>query len=147
MNPLIIFYICQVIYEANERETVFNKAKAKSMNSGKPLLNAGCGELRAIGGFPRAIYESDVNLDVVPRAVPRFTMASIEDIPYSDKHFGSVFCCHALEHVDNLDSALSELHRVADEVFIIVPKPVWMTTWVWPGHRRVFIGDKVVELR
>jgi len=145
MHPFFILTITQVVFENVERAGIFQQARARALESGKPLLNAGCGELKTVGGFPRAILESDVNLDLVAQDVPRFTQAPIEDIPFPDKHFGAVFCCHALEHVDDLDLAIRELDRVADHVFVVVPRAVWPSSWLHPGHKRVFAGDRIVE--
>lgn len=139
--------LLQVISENLEREKVFSEAKAKSIQTGKPLLNAGCGSIKLIGGFTRAILESDVNLDIDPREVPDFVQASIEDIPFPDKYFGVVFCCHVLEHVESLEAAKGELERVADYQFIITPSPIFPLSVLHPGHKRVFKdikGEKVL---
>lgn len=146
MNPLLILSVIQVIVETDERNKVFDQAKARARQLGKPLLNAGCGTIKPIGGFPRAIKESNVNLDIVPQGVPRFTLASIENIPYPDKYFGAVFCCHVLEHIDNLERGLRELDRVADSVYAVVPRAIWPSSWLHGGHKRVFTGRGVHEL-
>ncbi|MDZ7363780.1 MAG: class I SAM-dependent methyltransferase [candidate division KSB1 bacterium] len=36
-----------------------------------------------------------------------------ENMPFSDKTFDYVTCCHTLEHVKDLDKAVAELKRVA----------------------------------
>lgn len=140
-----ILTICQVVYENAERNEIFSRAKAKAIEVNKPLLNAGCGALKLIGGFPRAIRESDINLDVKYRDVPNFVLADIENIPYPDRYFGAAFCCHVLEHVDDWKGALAELYRVSDNVFVVVPEPVWPSTWLHPGHKRVFVGDALYK--
>ena len=145
MHPLLIYGIAGWVYEFAEREAVFIRAQAKANELGKPLLNAGCGGFKFIGAFPRGILESDVNLDVQPRDVPRFTLASVEEIPFPDKHFGAAFCSHVLEHTADWRKALAELHRVADHVYIIVPKAIWLGNWLNPQHQRFFVGDKVYE--
>ncbi len=145
MNPLVVLTIAQVVFENGERDRVFAQARAKARRLRKPLLNAGCGALKPIGGFPRAILESDVNLDVASQDVPRFVLGSIEDIPYQDRYFGAVFCSHVLEHIEDLDAGLRELHRVADYVYVITPRAIWPRTWLQPDHRRVFAGDRVYE--
>ena len=145
MHPLLIFGIAGYIYEFSEREAVFIQARAKADELGKPLLNAGCGGFRFIGGFPRGILESDVNLDIEPRDVPHFTLANLENIPYPDKYFGAVFCSHTLEHIDNWRRGLAELNRVSDNVYVIVPKAIWVSNWLNPTHKRFFLGDQVYE--
>ncbi len=145
MNPLVVLTIVQAVFENGERDRVFGQAHARARRLRKPLLNAGCGALKPIGGFPRAIHESNVNLDIVPQDVPRFVLGSIQDIAYPDKYFGAVFCCHVLEHIEDLDAGLRELHRVADYLYVITPRAIWPRTWLQPDHRRVFAGDRVYE--
>lgn len=140
MNPLIIFLCAGYAYEYLEKVAVFNQAKTKAKELGKPLLNAGCGWY-----YRQAINESDINLDIVPRNVPNFVLAPVESIPFPDKYFGAVFCSHVVEHTENLETAMAELRRVSDFQFIIVPEPIWLNNWLNPSHRRVFVGDKVIE--
>jgi len=113
----------------------FNTAKRAARASGKPLLNVGC----------KAVYtsECDVNLDIVPRRVPRFVQGDIQDLHmFRDKQFGAVFASHVLEHVEDPDKALSELRRVAEGVFIISPLPLWPWTYLHPEHRWLFWGSR-----
>ena len=116
---------------------VFYEAKKAAEISGKPLLNVGC----------KAAYtkSSDVNLDIIPRKVPRFIRGDIQNLyMFEDKQFGAVYASHVLEHVEDPDAALSELDRVADKVFIITPLPLWPWTWLHPGHKWVLWGTRKV---
>lgn len=135
-----IWIACEYIYEYDQKGKILKEAKMKAMELGKPLLNAGCGQL-----YWHAINEADVNLDNEARDVSRFVLASIEDIPYPDKYFGAAFCSHTLEHASDWRRGLSELHRVADNVYFIVPKPIWIGNWLNPNHKRVFANGKVWE--
>lgn len=46
-----------------------------------------------------------------------------ENIPFPNKSFDYVTCCHTLEHVRDLDATVKELKRVAREkIVILVPK-------------------------
>ena len=137
---LAIYGVFGYIYENAQKHQVLKEAVRIASQSGKPLLNAGCGCY-----FWAAINQADVNLDVVPRNVPGFVLASIEEIPFPDKYFGAVFCSHVLEHVDDWRKADNELHRVSDNVFIITPSPLWVANWLHPDHKRYFIGNKVYE--
>jgi hypothetical protein len=124
----------QLLAEQRERDLVFDEAKATANRLNKPLLNAGCGFK-----YWRAIMESAVNMDAVPQDVPNFVLGSIEDMSmFYDKQFGSVFCAHVLEHVNNLEKAKAELERVADYQFIITPSPLFLSSWLLPEHIRVF---------
>jgi len=46
-----------------------------------------------------------------------------ENIPFPDKTFDYLTCCHTLEHVKDLDQAAAELKRVArKKIVVLVPK-------------------------
>lgn len=47
----------------------------------------------------------------------------VENIPFPDKTFDYVTCCHTLEHVQDLKRAVAELKRVARrKIVVLVPK-------------------------
>lgn len=47
----------------------------------------------------------------------------VENIPFPDKAFDYVTCCHTLEHVQDLKRAVAELKRVARrKIVVLVPK-------------------------
>jgi hypothetical protein len=136
----MIELLLQLPFEEQQREDVFNAARATATYLGKPLLNAGCGGPEK---FLRALENSDVNLDVIPREVPNFVLGSIEDLSmFRNKQFGAVFCSHVLEHVQNLEKAKSELDRVSDYQYYITPSPLFGFTWLSPFHRRVFADTR-----
>lgn len=45
----------------------------------------------------------------------------MEQLPYSDKQFGTVFCSHTLEHAEDIHAAAREIQRVARRALIVVP--------------------------
>jgi ubiquinone/menaquinone biosynthesis C-methylase UbiE len=58
-------------------------------------------------------------------------------LPFTDGEFGAVFCSHVLEHmadVETIQSAWSELHRVADTVVVCVPVKQLIVHWLVPDH-------------
>jgi SAM-dependent methyltransferase len=107
---------------------VFRAARKTARVCGKPLLNVGC---------KRSYTErSDVNLDLVPRNVPHFVRGDIQNLDmFTDKQFGAVYASHVLEHVEDPDTALLEMHRVAEHVFVITPLPIFPWAWFHPDHR------------
>ena len=82
----------------------------------------------------------DVCLDIDRRALrghPYAVVADITSIPFKDKSFGAVFASHILEHlptVQDAESALNELKRVADGVFIVYPSKQSILAWVKLEH-------------
>jgi len=110
------------------KRTVFNLARKAARKAGKPLLNAGCGS--------KFTDLSDVNLDIVPREVPHFFNGDIQKLSqFKDKQFGAVYASHVVEHVEDFDSALKELDRVAENVYVITPFPLWPSAWLCPSHK------------
>ena len=82
----------------------------------------------------------DVNCDVAARrevscAQQNVCYCDAHSLPYPDKHFGAVIASHVIEHVDDPVAALRELHRVADEVFVLTPLWWCPHTWLHPGHQ------------
>ncbi len=114
---------------------VFRKAKRAAQSCGKPLLNAGCKSVH--------VESSDVNLDIVARDVPHFVRGDIQNLEmFTDKQFGAVYASHVLEHVEDPDVALGELHRIAEHVFVITPLPFLPWAWLHPGHKWILWGRK-----
>ncbi len=53
----------------------------------------------------------------------KFVEANIERLPFADNSFETVVTTHTLEHVKNLELAVSEIKRVASkQVIIVVPR-------------------------
>ncbi len=114
---------------------VFREARKAARARGKHLLNVGC--------KGRFTTQSDVNLDIVPRNVPRFVQGDIQDLHiFRDKQFGAVYAAHVLEHVDDPDRALKELRRVSHNVFVITPLPIFPWVWLHPEHKWIMWGTR-----
>lgn len=133
VGALVAWWAAEVVVEARERIVVFEEARATADRLGKPLLNIACGDLLW------AAEMSDLNADLVPRDVPRFLQADIQDLwMIPSKAFGVAVSSHTLEHVQDPQRALAELHRVADLVYVITPRPFFPAAWVSPQHLWVF---------
>ena len=108
----------------------------------KPLLNLGAGmpetSLRALL-FGSSLF-GDVNLDKSaprgPHGPDRVSYGDPCDLrEWPDGHFGAVLACNILEQLERPDRALSEWRRVADRVFVVVPKWWSPTTWLNLSNR------------
>jgi SAM-dependent methyltransferase len=99
------------------------------------VLEAGCGmgtlAIRlAQAGFQ--VTGMDVSKLALQQASERALKAGVqiawqegfaESIPFPDKAFDCVTCCHTLEHVKDLDKSVAELKRVArKKIVVLVPK-------------------------
>ena len=143
MNVLILYFLAVRAFQYNEREQSSLKARSLADALGKPLLNAGCGGESWHFSAPAISRRSDVNMDIVPRNAPNFVMGDVQDMAmFSDKQFGVAFCSHVLEHVDNPEKALRELHRVADYVVFLTPGWWDLATYFNPDHKWVLKGDQ-----
>ncbi len=135
-SAVVLYHIFTYIIAAfGYNGLVFRRARNFADRARKPLLNVGC----------KSAYtkSSDINLDIEKRKVPRFVRGDIQDLTmFDDKEFGAVYASHVLEHVDDPDTALKELHRVSENVFIITPLPIWPWSWLHPDHKWIMWGNR-----
>lgn len=121
-----------------ERHTVFRKARAHADRLGVPLVNYGC---RISAPF---VQQSDLNLDIVHRNVPRFRQIPPDgDIPLPDNS-AVVFASHVLEHTYDPEKVLREMRRVGP-TYVVLPKWWDLANWIHPGHRRIFTSGGEIE--
>ncbi|HAG82756.1 MAG TPA: hypothetical protein DCL61_16730 [Cyanobacteria bacterium UBA12227] len=88
----------------------------------KTVLDVGCGNGYFINKVKSLGYEA-WGCDMMPEIKLKnfhYVKADIENLPFEDKAFDIVTCNHTLEHIVNLDQAISELKRVAKKQLIIV---------------------------
>lgn len=80
----------------------------------------------------------------------KFIHADGENLPFADKEFDYVICCHVLEHVDNPVQFLSELFRVGKRGYIETPSligeymlPIESHKWLLhEKNDRLYLVDK-----
>jgi len=112
------------------------RSLASTVEAGS-ILDVGCGEglvmksledlvanksCYAIDHDPQEIKDARQNVSFCD-----FKVGSIYEIPYEDNFADLVFCTEVLEHLDDPELALNELHRVSSGYAIIsVPnEPLW----------------------
>lgn len=103
----------------------------------KKLLDVGCGPgtINNIGYYEKVkdsflVYGVDFiekNIKLIKERFPQgsFFCARAERTPFPDSYFDAVLARHVLEHVDNPQKVLSEIHRVSKKgalVTIAVPE-------------------------
>jgi 2-polyprenyl-3-methyl-5-hydroxy-6-metoxy-1,4-benzoquinol methylase len=92
----------------------------------KTLLDAGCGSgylLRCIARrFPGiALTGGDIMSAPPPAAAPyHYVRHDIHALPFADRSFDVVTCCHTLEHARQLRRAVGELQRVCRHRLVVV---------------------------
>ena len=126
------------LYKIAQRRHALKRARVYSASVGRPVLNYGCEETDY----------GDVNADIVERSVGNFVMIepSPAHLPFPPKLFGAVVCSHVIEHVPDPEVLRRDLERVADRVFMVMPNPLFLWTWLWPDHKWIFIGEKAIRL-
>jgi SAM-dependent methyltransferase len=62
-------------------------------------------------------------------------ISDVEHLPFADKSFDVVICSHVLEHVDDPETAIAELERVAQRGYIECPSASWEKVQGFPFHR------------
>ncbi len=91
------------------------------------IIDIGCGKghlLSVIKKKHQNINQSGFDIKN-PEGNEPFTYikGNIESLPFKDKQFDIVTCCHTVEHLINLDQCMAELKRITKkQLFIITPK-------------------------
>lgn len=125
-----------------ERNRAYNQAQAYALSVGKPFLVVGGPEgTNAIRHLfhMRAHGCGDYCLDVDAMACTgcQTVVADVRDIPFSDSFFGAAFASHVIEHMPTVadgKKAISEMQRVADEIFVVSPSKTSLIAWIHPDH-------------
>jgi SAM-dependent methyltransferase len=115
----------------NDLEHIF----AHLAPASQTCLEVGCGAGRVaveVAKTGRTVTASDISPTALRHAWKRaesdgvsveFVESAVESLPFPDRGFDTVICAHTLEHVQDLDVAVSELIRVtAMQLIIIVPR-------------------------
>ena len=117
---------------ARDRLTDMNDRTIKKISkiidpTAKNILDVGCGNgffIKSISSIKEK-YACDVFEESIENSRDgyNYSKENIIDLNFDNNSFDTVFCSHTLEHIPNIQKAISELKRVAKkEVIIVVPK-------------------------
>jgi len=136
-----VYWAIGEVWHWTEKNIIFDEARRKADEVGLPLVNYGCG-----GWFTYAIRHSDYNLDIIPRNVQNFILVEADTarLPFDDKSV-VIYCSHVLEHTENPEHLMSEFERVSDYIYLVLPKPWFIQTWMNPDHKYVYLGWKWIR--
>lgn len=118
--------------QAPQRPTDLDRAGIKfiltNTSQGGTVLDAGCGR----GFLAKKLSEAGCSVTGLDVERPKnyssgdgykFIAGSVEHMPFPDGSFDTVVCAHVLEHILDLESAISEILRVADQrVILVLPR-------------------------
>lgn len=106
-------FIDNLMWKEIESNTI--SALTSSVKEGDRVLDIGVGTGRLLGHVPHARrYGIDVSLNYLGRLAGsgiEVCMGSVESLPYPDDFFDVVVCTDVLEHVFDLNAAVSEIAR------------------------------------
>jgi len=94
--------------------------------TGNSILDAGCGHGHLTEQLVMKHSVSVTGLDIIVPDThnnglnPVYCRGNVEALPFADNSFETVICAHTLEHVTDLNQAISELRRVTSRRLIIV---------------------------
>lgn len=118
-----------------------------------PVLDVGCGDgfwwtLRSTGTDGREIYGIDISAREIAQAKQRITAELTdvsETVPFPDTRFEEIIGNCSLEHVPDIDAALSNLRKSAapnGRLVMFVPTP----RWAYQGRLQSWLLHKAPRL-
>ena len=129
------------------------------------ILDVGCGVGQNLGllskkGNYYGIDISSKNIENNKKYFPKYKF-EVTDITkktiFKDGFFDQIFCYDVLEHVDNLDNALNEIHRIINKTTgkLVVEVPSYFTETIFTklnpnyneqvGHKRCLAENEWIE--
>lgn len=138
---------------------VHSRIEATVKNAGVRILDAGC----TGGGYVKYFCEHGYDtygFDLFPdkkwqgKYKSRFQLADIRHIPFKDNSFDTIVSFEVLEHLEDFELALSELHRVTRKNIVIsvpncsIPEVFQKSGlafhyWVDPTHKQMFTEEVI----
>ena len=84
-------------------------------------MEIGCGDGYLTEHFLRKIFKNVYPIIILPRAkISGVSIASGENLPFPNKYFGLIYSSNVLEHINDLDDCLEELHRTLKDDGIMI---------------------------
>ena len=117
---------------SRDRKTDLNNNTIKKINSiisseSENLIDVGCGNGFLLNKIKLPL--SKFGCDVFDESKFKnnqdfnYSTQNIKNLKFKDSFFDTVICCHTIEHIPDINSAVNELKRIAKkEIIIVVPK-------------------------
>ena len=117
---------------SRDRKTDLNNNTIKKINSiisskSENLIDVGCGNGFLLNKIklPLSKFGCDVfdENKYKNSQTFKYSKQNIKSLKFKDNFFDTVICCHTIEHIPDINSAVNELKRIAKrEIIIVVPK-------------------------
>ena len=117
---------------SRDRKTDLNNNTIKKINSiisnkSENIIDVGCGNgfllnkiKLPLSKFGCDVFDED---EYKNSKTFNYSKQDIKNLKFKDNFFDTVICCHTIEHIPDIYSAVNELKRVARrEIIIVVPK-------------------------
>uniref|UniRef100_A0A6M3KG82 Putative methyltransferase n=1 Tax=viral metagenome TaxID=1070528 RepID=A0A6M3KG82_9ZZZZ len=136
IQGLLIWFGVGLGYQEMQKRAAEAEALRLAKISGKSIINIGA-KCNPFG---------DVRCDINPQCGA--IKCDAENMSqFYDKEFSVALLSHIIEHLDNPDKALAEAERIADNVIIVTPSPLFPQTWLHPEHKWVYFGEDKRRIR
>jgi ubiquinone/menaquinone biosynthesis C-methylase UbiE len=122
----------EILLSVNAIEEVQKKVRPNNKSKQTSILEFGCGDgfqipyLKRLGTVVGSdVYKGELN-DMSGAA---FIECDVTDTPFEDESFDVLYSNHVVEHIENLDAAFHEMHRIGNEHCIYafsVPTNIWL---------------------
>ena len=123
--------------------------KALELTGDFGIINIGSGYGRSpFATMVCRLPQVKVNFDINKGETPRFEKQdlSLLHYPFVDKRFDVAFASHVIEHIDDYESVLSELKRIAKYVVVVVPYPLNVFQ-INPSHKHWFTFSEINAIK
>ena len=135
-----------------ERKKRFAQAQARAAELSRPLLVVGDPDSGFITRKWRAYSCGDLCVDLsgCPACPMSMSIDITQGVPGVPDNSAVVFVSCVLEYTDDPNAALKHLMRIAgaaENLFVVTVDPLTLTSFLYPGARWRFEGDKFVPVK
>ncbi len=135
---LAVWWRIGTTFKDKENKKELKKLQKYARETGRPLLNIGCGKTDAGG----------INIDVVKSNVNNFRIVDAnQKLPFKEKQFSAIFASNIIEHLSSPEFSLKEFRRVGDKFYIGYPRWWQLGTWLTPDHKWLVFKRKGKDFR